>query len=70
MQYQNASNVTIRDLITNRTWTYSASQVNRVDVYGKARGGRDDGKGPANAKLVRMFGLGGNDTSMATAARC
>jgi len=60
--YQNASNVTIRDLITNRAWTYSASQVNRVDVYGSVRADVMTSKGPANAKLVRMFGLGGNDT--------
>jgi calpain family cysteine protease/hemolysin type calcium-binding protein len=60
--YQNASNVTVRDVITNRAWTFSASQVGRVDVYGGAGADTITSKGPANAKVVRVFGLAGNDT--------
>ena len=59
--YQTNQNITIRDVMTNRAWTFAASQVGRVDVFGGAAGDSLTSRGPANAKLVRMFGLGGND---------
>lgn len=60
--------VTIRDVTTNRTWNYSAALVNRIDVYGG--NGRDaiTAVGPASARLVRMFGGGGNDLLQARGA--
>jgi hypothetical protein len=59
---QTAATVLVRDVTNNRSWSFSASQVNRVDVFG---GGGADGlisRGPATAKLVRLLGQGGNDT--------
>jgi hypothetical protein len=60
--------VLIRDITTNRTWSYAAAQVSRIDVYGG--NGRDSitAVGPASALLVRMFGGGGNDLLQARGA--
>jgi Calpain family cysteine protease/RTX calcium-binding nonapeptide repeat (4 copies) len=60
--YQTSNNVTIRDIMTDRAWTFAANRVGRVDVYGGASADVFTSRGPANAKLVRMFGLGGADT--------
>ena len=60
--FQTNQNVTVRDVITNRTWTFAANRVGRVDVFGSVAGDTFTSRGPANAKMVRMFGLGGNDT--------
>src|SRR5262245_18597505 len=60
--FQTNQNVTVRDVITNRTWTFAANRVGRVDVFGSAAGDTFTSRGPANSKMVRMFGLGGNDT--------
>jgi hypothetical protein len=59
--YQTSNNVTIRDIMTNRAWTYAASRVGRVDVFGGAANDVITSKGPASARVVRMFGLGGAD---------
>jgi len=60
--YQNTSNVTVRDMITNRAWTFASSNVARIDVYGSAGADTLTSRGPANGDLVRFFGLGGADT--------
>jgi len=58
---QTLTNVFVQDVTTNRFWSYSASQVGRVDVFGGAGADALVSVGPAKGKLVRMFGMGGAD---------
>ena len=60
---QTPTAVVVRDVTTNRMWTYSPAAVGRVDVFGGAGADTLISRGPANGKSVRMFGLGGNDES-------
>ena len=59
--HQTPSTITIRDITTNRAWSYSASTVGRVDVFGGVGADSLTNRGPANGRLVRMFGVGGAD---------
>ena len=59
---QTATNISIYDISSNRSWMYSASQVGRVDVFGGAGADALTSTGPANGRLVRLIGMGGNDT--------
>lgn len=54
--------VNVQDLSTNRSWSYAAANVARVDVYGGAGNDSLTSIGPVNGKLVRLFGGQGNDT--------
>lgn len=59
---QTTNNITVRDVTSNnRIWSYSASQVSRVDVFGGASADALTSRGPASGKLVRLIGRGGSD---------
>jgi len=59
---QNTVAVTVFDITTARSWSYSAAQVGRVNIYGGTGNDSFTSQGPAAARLVRMFGGLGNDT--------
>ena len=59
---QNTIAVTVFDITTARSWSYSAAQVGRVNIYGGTGSDSFTSQGPAAARLVRMFGGLGNDT--------
>lgn len=59
---QTSSTVLVRDVTTNRSWAFAAPTVSRVDVFGGLGSDSLTSRGLANSKLVRLFGLGGNDT--------
>lgn len=59
---QTATNIFVQDVTTNRFWSYSTAQVGRVDVFGGAGADALTSRGPANGRLVRLFGQGGADT--------
>jgi hypothetical protein len=60
--------VVVRDLIANRTWSYVASAVQRIDVYGGRGEDAITAVGPAAARLVRMYGNAGQDLLQARGA--
>lgn len=65
---QAAAGISVRDVSTGRTFAYAARAVNRINVFG---GGGDDtitSRGNIG-KVVRAYGLGGNDTLNGGTAR-
>jgi hypothetical protein len=57
----NPGTVMVRDLITDRTWSYASSTVQRIEVYGGRGNDMITAVGPAGARLVRMYGNAGQD---------
>src|SRR5262245_15259406 len=53
--------VVVKDVGNNRIWSFADFRVGRVDVNGGAAADTLFSRGPANGKLVRLFGLGGDD---------
>src|SRR5690349_18010158 len=54
-----SSNIRIAEIGTNRSWTYSASQVSAVEFQGGA--GNDRFVNYVNSLYARAFGFGGAD---------
>ena len=59
---QSSANVTVQDITSNRSWTFAAAKVARVDVYGGAGNDSLISAGPVNGRVVRLFGAQGNDS--------
>jgi len=64
----NPGTVMVRDLITDRTWSYASSTVQRIEVYGGRGNDMITAVGPAGARLVRMYGNAGRDLLQARGA--
>ena len=56
---QSATNIMVRDVMTNRFWAYSPTQVGRIDVFGGM--GADSLISAGQGRLIRLFGMGGAD---------